>query len=674
MEAAVTRVSLCRSLLFLLAWGPLALAQEKGSGDPPDDIPDPLDTEAYGEWLEKARAANEAALASLENSRRDAETDIAWIGNTEPWPPADPEFLSADAWRAAVLAAPRLGSAQLLERFEKVRVAGSQTPDVAALYDEPKQIFRQFVDASNDAGMQTHSNSDLELFFGITLKERRLDLPSGPSVPASLLWINVGLQLPARVLRGEAVHDAMCVVEQISFLAVSTRSPTRDEIGKALGFATKGLFERIEAGAAWTPVDSGHWKRWLADPERAAERFATYQGALVDNVQQLDPGTAHTTGLRTIVPRISGAQLVPEIGEELSGNALQSTWTADLQARGMDTAQPTGSVVRHELMVRRKAGLPEVGSIVAWCSRASLADGDCLAVVEGQYVRLAGDTFVDDRFSDVLPESNLAQLVPLLDRLVEAFGDRLRPPPPPRHPDADAVARYLRKRQLVEVPERLVSEISDNIARVLANAPGIPDEMRSDWILEMDGEPTYYLPRVGDARSASLVPRATQDAVAMAIDALTYADPLGMYVFGDVWNDSTSDRPNLTEDFLEHFSRPRARGAGALRGERLRTFDEVIRKKIIFMDDWDRRNEILGEVRRLAAGLGDEELLVCEYIGNDGRMNLVHERFFWYGEEPESWAELRAQFPEELRLHRIGPALTVGPSTLTAAEAAIGRR
>jgi hypothetical protein len=620
---------------------------------------------------------------SFEEYSRQVDVLGAVVGSATAWRPPDPVFETAPAWRDAVLRAPRLTPAQVLAQAERPRLSLRWAPFMKELYGKNTEAYLDIIRALEDQGRRTDPSGavalDVALGGGtVTHRTTRGGAEVGKVTYPTIL-IEARLVLPVRVLRAGRPQSALAVMARASVVRLAASPLTRAVVTAAIREAVAQVYARAAAGSVSSVAAGDGWANWLADPTRFDAQRAAFVTAHEPRGARPEVALGGITGFSRLSARFSNLHLARGAWFSLSDADLQRDWTQRLNAAGFDVRTPGGPELRHdiELVSLRETGASQDG--VVWLSHATIRDDDCLAVLGGRFIRLAGETHVEDTsYGFETPERATGDLRRTVPRLIDALVRRLGPggarEGQARHVDADAVAAYLRGRQLVPVPEAVLAEISNRVALAFANAPGIPESYRRDFIVSHEGRRYFDLGRIGTMRQGTRTPRSVKDAINRVISDLTLADPLGLFAFDDLWNPPRGYRPpELAASFVRRLSGPRPSGAGALCAERVVPAIELAYRRVS-ENDHKLQNDLRVRLREFDSELRAVRLLACDYLPADGKMNYVNPRHFLYETEPKGWSALVARLPAELRFDRIGPALAAGPATLAEAEQKIAER
>jgi hypothetical protein len=621
---------------------------------------------------------------SFEEMSRQVDALGAAVGSAKPWRDPDPAAASPAAWREAVLRAPRLTAAQVLAQAERPRLGLRWTEPIKELYGKKNtEAYRDMIVALEAQGRRTGVEGSLALELSLGTSSGSVRTVRGgreiDSHSVALLNADARLLLPVRVLRGDQPQAAVTVLAHAAVFRFASPSLTRELVADAIKEAVAKLYAQVAEMSATSTPATDRWARWLADAGALGARHEAFRASFPARELPSEAGLAHLTGFRAVLPRLIGTQAHLGVAWLVTPDELQQGWTRRLNAAGFHERLPHGPELRHDLTLARRPSPTERADVILWSSRAAIHDDDCLAVVGGRFVRVAGDTHVEDsRIGYDTPERAIGAVrravQTTIDLLARQLGQGGAREGQARHTHADAVADYLRPRQLVPVPEQALAGISNRIAQAFAAAADIPESARREFIYEHQGRRIYDLARVGTMRQGTLTPRALKEAITRVIHQLTLSDPIGFAAFHDIWNhDRGYRRPELPAEFAARLARPRPSGAGTLRGEKLETAGDVAYGRVNTLDP-KRAGEVRAKLREFDAELRAIRVLACDYIPADGNMHYTETRKFLYRTTPPGWAALVARLPPELNLGNLGPASTGGPDTLAEADKKIAAR
>jgi hypothetical protein len=580
--------------------------------------------------------------------------------------------------------APSRSGGRVRDRLAR-RLGLRWTEPIKELYGKKNtEAYRDIVVALEAQGRRTDADSGgltLELSLGTssgsvrtTQGGREIDKRS-----VALLNADARLLLPVRVLRGDKPQAAVAVLAHAAVFRFASPNLTRELVSSAINDAVAKLYARVAEMSAASAPGADLWALWLADDGGLAARHEAFRASFPQRERTGASELAHLIGFRAVSSRLIGTQAHLGVAWLVTEADLQQSWTRRLNAAGFHERLPRGPELRHDLTLARYPSPTERGDVIVWSSRAAVFDDDCLAVVGGRFVRIAGDTHVEDtRIGYDAPAHAIGGVRRVVestvDLMVKQLGQGGAREGQARHTHADAVADYLRTRQLVPMPERALAEISNRIAHAFAAAADIPESARREFVYEHQGRRIYDLARVGTMRQGTLTPRALKEAITRVINQLTLADPIGFAAFYDLWNhDRGYRRPELPAEFVQRLSRPRPSGAGALCAEKIETASDIAYRRTSALDT-KLLAPVRTKLRELEAELRAIRVVACDYIPADGRMNYVETRTFLYRTEPKGWAALVARMPPELNFGNIGPALPGGPDTLAEADRRIAAR
>lgn len=667
------------------------------------DLPKPEDIERRARELEELKRRNAELQREAARQVYDAEATLARLGGTRPWPPPDPSADSIASWRDALRAAPRVSGAEIAALVPVLRLQASRSAGVQALFANDQEFMTSLVEAVHLAGHRTHPDRVATLRIGVSA-----ELSSDGEAQATVVHSEVLLVAPARVLRGAYVHHAEVQLAYGSDLRVVSAAPTQSDVRTSVQRAVVNVFANL-ARASAPARDASPWDAWLADDSRAADCRVAFESSRRGEAEL-------NAGLENVV---SFAGLDLDLSQQHEADAalvrarsveLQDHWRGLLEAAGLAIAsapaisgasnsEANSSVVLANaptLVHALQLDAPTPGgapvALRAVASRLAVREGECLTTLGGDWLRVRGDSCAftglytlaaADKASDSENEraaSTLEQRVRAAGRV--AAGDALKrlmdgrarggAPPVPPHPDGEAVASFLRTRAMVEVPESVLIDLSNLIARILAESPGIPASMRAEWIVEYDGRRWLDLPQVGQARSGTALSRSVRDAVDRAVDRVTLADPMALAAFYDIWmHDRGYRRPVLPDGFGEQLRGRRPSGGGALLGVQVLGAFDFAMEHVRRLERSERAPHVAA-LDAIRAQLADARVLVCEYIPADGNLSYALERALWYRSAPANWSELAAKLPSGQPLSWIGPAQSSAPATLREADALLG--
>ena len=638
---------LTTSLCLLLGFAAPALAQDGG-----DVTLDDLrrSTEELG------RQYDEQALA--------LEKTGAYIGSLDPWPKLDPEYVFL-LWSEAVLGAEALTAQQVLERSETVKLAVARNAPALELFEDERDMVGAAVEAVIAAGRHTHPDSDVKLRMVVLLASTSFDFSRGGqstgSEGAHFAQITARLELPARILRAGEVHHVPLVVADTIYTRMWPEAPGRAELSLAMQSAARKLFDKLPGVTRTAPEGPGAWGPWIGDAAQSYLRFEAWNASFRDSSRKLGPALGAIPGFREIRPW---------------DERYRQDWVRALGAGGFASGLVGAPDLLGEMFFDKYQGGRRLNGGGVLTARTSVLEDDAVAVLDGRYVRVAGASLVDVSFPRFASASNLGSRTAEIQQLaIREFVAELGPgggrAGQVRHEDADLVAKFLRTRERVPLSEELVDEVSNKIAMALAGAADIPASWKARWKQAPGGEPMVYLPHIGDARRAELVPGSVQRAVRRLIDELTLADPVGLMAFDRPWSyDRARLHTALPDDFAAWLEGPRPSGPGAL----FELYVDTASSAAWDLAESYGRKDLYKTVRgQLAEAFEGQHVLVCSYIPNDGDMDTYTQRYFWYRTRPEGWDELVASLPPEIRMDRIGPPQTQAPRYVNAADELLKR-
>lgn len=630
------------------------------------------------DWFTPTLSPAELDRAFAEYSRK-VDALSASVGSARPLRADDPAFPSPAAWRDAVRGAPRLNAAQVLAQLERPRLRVRWTDAVRELYrPQTSDAYLDIVKALEAHGRRSDHASGLALEISLGSASGNVStLRGGREVGRAdyaMLHVEARFLLPVRVLRGDQPHSGMAVIARGQALRATAPRLTRADLLPAIQEAVAQAYAQASSLSSAPAAPRDLWSSWLADAAQAPARQEAFARSHQPAEARLAPPLSLIADFRGVSAQLVNRSALRNTFFVLTDAELGQRWLPRLHAAGREARLPSGPELRHEITFTALRSPMSGEDAVAWISRPAVHDDDCLAVVGDRFVRVAGDTYTLDASFGLLISDRAANRVrATADASIDAFLRALLTGPAGttatiRHAHADAVATYLRGRQLVPVPDAAMADISHRIAVAFANAPGIPDSAQREFLVETQGRRIYDLARIGTMRQGSLTSRPVKDAINRVIQDLTFADPVGLAAFNDVWNHDRGYRPpEIPAEFVQRLSRPRPSGAGALCAERLITAFELAYRRVNALES-RQQNELRARLAPLRTELGEIKLLACDYLPADGRMNYVETRSFLYRAKPKGWDDLLARLPPELTFARIGPPLPGGPDTLAEAD------
>lgn len=578
------------------------------------------------------------------------------FGSNEPWMPADPQYSTRDELVAALNAAPALVArdwALAQERWD-VSIRWNETAKTL-LGGGMNGVWGDVVGALHRNGRGTDPDGAVCVDLGLVVLPGRL----GPADPSGrdgyVVEVDARLLVPARRFDGERVTCAPVALGAAVALRVASGAPERAVVQETLFEAVRSLIEGL-------PQDAAHpderLASWLSSDAADDARWKAFASARADRPEELRPEQLALTALARVD--------VVEASTQRSFAAQRERWIESLARRGLrvDSRAIAGDL---DLALVQRAHTA-VGSdgFAAVAVRTSMARRGVLVRHGEGYGWLDGELWqelsVQGYDAERIAHWTTRSLEEQREKLVAQLSVDLARVAAAPHPDAELVARYLRKRQLLDVPPHALAPIANRIANALA--PPERGWLDPAWIVGAGDERFAYLGYVGLAR-------AKRPEVRRIVEELTLQDPLGLWAFDNLWQLDPNPpryRPVLPPAFAKRFDGPRPSGPGALCGVRLESFDEVVWRKAQGIDPLAVRNQTIDRCRKQLVGRALPQVLSCQFIPLNGAMNFVERRSFWHLEQPADWSSLRAQLPPELGLHSIGPPLPDGPDTLSEAE------
>jgi len=627
----------------------------------------PIQDSARNQDLERQLQENQALIDALNEQIIDAGVEISILGGGGPWPTPDPE-LSDDDLTMALTTAPARSVAELVGGLKQVEIALARSTTLIPIVGEDREWLRPVVRALVNRDVQPEPGADVELQVLVTLgggevTTRSNGRPIG-TYGAYTLRTDVGLVLPARVLRGIDVLHAETELVHLTSLTVLSSKPTKENVVANLDAIIGQLFEKAAADQRRPRRSS--WGAWSAVVSDAAAKFRdSYRGS----DDELDSGVNRLAGFQSVVvnPVISEGLL--ELQDVFKPGVLPARWARGLAAGGVSAELAEGPFLRHDWIVSRYGGTDALQGAVGGASRVAVFEDDCLALLNGEYVRYSGISYVDRSSTTIALWGDVRQtLLEQLDQQILSVATVMRTGGPEtffaEHRHAAAVANFLRPRARTEVPEFVVKQLANRIALALEAEPGIPADIRSKWLEERNGAPYYRLDRAGEARSAGLIPSRVQDAIRETIYRIEFTDPIALHAFDSPFRyDLEGDYTKLPAEYPRHFKGPRPAGAGVLT-------DEVVVNGEAGAHQISRaysgNRAALG---RYAETFQSHQILVAHYTDEGSEPgDALSEYYFWYRAAPDNWKAILAELPSGQGRHRIGPACTGAPATIGQAE------
>ncbi|MCP4338772.1 MAG: hypothetical protein GY799_07760 [Desulfobulbaceae bacterium] len=228
--------------------------------------------------------------------------------------------------------------------------------------------------------------------------------------------------------------------------------------------------------------------------------------------------------------------------------------------------------------------------------------------------------------------------------------------------NTQAVMNYLRPLARTQVPENVLIEVADLIARTIAAEPAISARRQKTWINKRSGKPVYELDQVGESRWAGQVPWQVQEALKRAIHRIQYQDPIGLYAFSNPFS-YDRNRNKLSKNFPKRFKDRKPANSGAITGEWVLSGADGL----FFISQLNQGKPFSIEKHRDV--LKKYQLLAASYSQDSGRTVSYH--FFWFDKAPPNWNTILKDLPQGQGLEKIGPPVAQAPDTLTEASSMI---
>lgn len=657
-----------RALVVMALVSNLARAQDEGR--PQEKTGDAPTAEELDRQVEELNRQHQKFLEQSAKTMRVLEASLIDLGTLEPWPAIDPTFEDSAAWREAVLAAPELSGAELLARCDEFGVRYSWLQPVLDVLPR-EDYLESIIQAVHLAGKRTHPAAPARVAVALQLIPVRMELAQQGLVDEvyHLIYCDSRLEVPARILRGDQVHYAQVAVEFSAYFQVVPGVAQRPALEQAVLGSIAGLFKKLEAKPKASGPLGGGWASWLADPAQTQDRQRLFQESFREE-KKLSAGLENLAGLGAIATRYVGAEHIQET-QNYRAEDLRSGWEECFRLWGIPVGLPDAPELMQVVLIGAVPGANQrqVGGLF---SRVALRERDGLMVLGGEFVRVAGETYSANKAGIIVERAMNYGLDTALEdarrRLLEAIG-RFGAPPLPPHPDAAAIAAYLRPKARVAVPEKALADLANRIAHRFAAEPGIPADLRASWIHNAGGERVFMLSDAGNARSGTRLYRGAKEAIDRVIDGLTLTDPLALWAFEQPWSTNYEYAVVLPEGYVDYFSRTRPGGKGALRQVQVLDAREMANRRMRRMDA-ETAAPLYGKLKELEPLLAGQKVLVCEYIPEDGHMSYTLSRDFWYRAAPRGWGEVAATLSADHPLKRVGPPRQTAPDYLReAAEA-----
>ena len=635
-----------------------------------------IDQDSLQETKDQIEAYKER-LRQIDKKILELEVDNAQIGSTKPWPPLDPE-LPTDEWLRAIQSAQTPSIAELVNGLEKVGVRLVRTKTLVPTLGGDKGWLEVLIGAVHQNGLQTDPNANVRLRYSVilgggTVTTTRGGKPIG-TYGAYSLRTDVSLVLPARVLRGDAIYHADAEIAHVSAITMLPAEPNAAFLAQHLKTVTSQFFAKARADQR-KPSQANPWtsSQLVGDPEVSQAYKTRFDQSFRKRRSELDAGLYTLGGFGAVQAKATHPGGIPKMEPILKANALNERWVHFLGEAGIPFGVGSAPTLRHDWILSR---FPQEGPLkgaVACASRTAVLETDCLGVLNGQFVRFAGMSWVDRSETKLALAGN--EHDPLWQNLNQSMRNviaqvntgrsvRLLAP----HADTPAIAAALKRCKRADVPDVVVEQLANRIARILEGEPLITPQIRSRWILDDGGKPYYNLAAVGDARRADLIPRSAQEAVGRAINRVQYEDPIALYAFDRPFSYSKDgDYVKLPEEFAQRFPYPRATGGGSLYQERV-------------VDGWKAAGELaryyakdhkaaLGALSSYRKILQESQVLIVSYhdatAGPDAAGSIY---FFWYRSAPSDWKQRLPTLPQGQGLNRIGPPCELAPDHLAEAK------
>ncbi len=661
-----------RWMLGTIGLALLSLCQVLAQDGPPqkETVKDP-GQEKLDRQVEDLNREHEKFLEQSAKTMRALEASLINLGSLEPWPAVDPVFDDSAAWRQALLAAPELSGAELLSRFDELSVSYRWLDAVVEVLPL-ENYLDTIIQAVHAAGKRTHPASVARLKVELHLLPVHMNMSAAGLVDEvyHIIYCDSQLVVPARVLRGEDLHYAQVAVEFSAYMQVGPGVAQRPALEQAVSGSIAGLFQKLANKPQEAATGAGPWANWLADTQVQEQRLRVFRESYCDE-RELAAGLTKLAGLGSITTRFVGTENHVET-QAFQASDLRAGWEDRFRLWEVPVGLAEGPQLVQHVLVGSVPGANDrrVGGLF---SRVALRERDCLVVLGGTFARVSGETYSANKAGIAVEKAMQQGLDAALEdthsRLLEAIGRFGKAPLPP-HPDAAAVAAYLRPKARLAVPEKALMDLSNRIAHRFASEPGIPSDMRANWFHGQGAERVFVLSAAGNARSGTSVYRSAREAIDRVIDGLTLEDPLALWAFEQPWSTNYDYPVSLPEEYGKYFTRTRPSGKGALRQVQVMVARELANRLMNRMDR-DAIPALRSKLSELEPRLAQHKILVCEYIPEDGSLSYTLPHYFWYRAAPGGWNEIAAGLSEDFPLKRVGFQRATAPDYLKDVNAPI---
>jgi len=597
------------------------------------------------------------------------------LGSSEPWPPSDFEGTAQELWTAVEQAQP-ISIADLTKGLERVAVRLSRTTSLVPVLGGDKGWLEVIVPAIYGEGLIADPRADVEMRYliqlgGGTVTTTRGGQPAG-QYGAYSLRTEVSLALPARILRGASIHHADVELGHITAITALPEVPSPPFLKQHLEAVTGQLLAKVRADTR-KPVGTNPWIAQASNGEELETWAKKFRASYTDRRANLDAGLFELGGFSEVQAKATYAGNIPKMDDILQKGALNARWTHFLGEAGIPFGIQGTPSLRHDWILSRHTNGGPLQGAIACASRTALQDNECLAMLDGRYLRYSGASWVDrsqtkmvlkgNEYEGLWQNLNQTMRNVIVRTQTGQSGALLAP-----HKDTAAIFDALQRVKRTNVPDTVTRQLANRIARILDGETVIPDRIRNNWVMQVDGKPWYNLAAVGEARRAGLIPANVQEAVRRAINRVQYEDPIALFGFDQPFLHSRDgDYVILPEEYSQRFAYPRPSGAGSLYSEQVLDGWGAVTKLARYYSD-DRR-AALAKIQEHRPQLAASQALMVSYhdpsAGPDAAGSIY---FFWYRKAPKGWKQLLPTLPKGQGLHRIGPACELAPDYIGEAK------
>ena len=599
--------------------------------------------------LAQAESNQKGELDEVDQELIEAAIKLAdYVGMNSP-KRVDP-ILAPDSWPKAITGAAPMSAGDILESVTSVRLQNLQTPAAQELLKSSGHPWRPLLEAIHRRGKSASPRTDVLIRFTLNLQTAEFNATSSTEgQEVYMLDCLAELSLPARVVRGAGVDYVDITLARGQTFHVAPGEPTAEEVAIAVDATIGELFRAAESAPARSSASVDSWVTWMGDSDAHELRLAAFRDSFAETDDDLASGIAGIGTLRDLWSGFRALDASMGAGQREPSDTLTRDWRQRMEAAGIRLAPSSPHQMTNEIWTRKIQAGPRLDA-VGWSSYVAVTEPDGLAVLDRKFVRVQGHCYRDAGARGFFRTTDRERAVAArvhgqIDRFTSAAigGEQARAG---LHPNTPAVVAYLKTRQFFELPEPFLDEIGHRIATRLSAIEGVPSELRAQWLIERDGAPYFDLWRVGNHRTAELVPGHVQQAINRAIDDLERSDPMGIYAFDSVfWDGGRGPRPVFPEGYAEYLSGPRPSGTGALRRAHVSDLYHMSTRLIPEDISKEKRAELMiwsYENRELLAA---QKILVGEYVPSGAALMSI-DRHFLYGNSVADWEALKGKLPD----------------------------